>query len=163
MELNPSKNRTENGGKGKGFLSVKGLIVYVITGLITFAALYAYNYSSNGIMRDLIIAVDKFGITEVASAEKRRVALIKQLNIPFEKKLVLMKRNVFMGAKREMVQLALGNPRMAGKSQGKNGGQVEQWIYYLAHDNRPTILEFSNNELISAYRGSNIDFQFARR
>jgi hypothetical protein len=163
MELNPRKEEDNNNHKPKRRLPVKGLIAYMLAGLLTFGGLYTYQHSDSHAMRDLIITLDKFGITEIAAQERSRIQNIKRLNIPYEKKLVLMNRNVFMGANKQMVFLALGNPRMAGKNVSKSGANVEQWIYYMANDNRPTILEFTNNELISAYRGSNIDFQFARR
>lgn len=100
----------------------------------------------------LIVKVDVFGISDMASNERQRLAQIRALEIPFEQKKVLMERNIFMGANRDMVFLALGNP-----NEAKKKGDSERWVYYFKDDQRPTVLEFKDGSLVSAYKGSRLD------
>jgi hypothetical protein len=103
-------------------------------------------------IEQLIVKVDVFGLSDAASSERQRLAQIRALDIPFEQKKVLMERNIFMGASRDMVFLALGNPNEAKKTEGG-----ERWVYYFQDQQRPTVLEFKGSTLVSAFKGSKLD------
>ncbi len=130
--------------------------------LATTASLSYVNMRNPEIIQDLMVKVDVFGISEAASQERVRLNMIRQLDIPFEKKKVLMERTIFIGATSQMVYLSLGNPDAAGKgetitSENQEDIIVQKWIYYLQNDSHPTVLEFHNDVLASAYKGSKID------
>lgn len=109
-------------------------------------------------MNDLIIAVDRFGITEVGALEQQRVRTINRLGITYEEKQVLIKRTVFLSATREMVYLALGDPVCVLQRKATNvEPATEYWVYYIEGDRKPTALAFQNNELISAGKASALD------
>lgn len=109
-------------------------------------------------MTDLIIAVDRFGITEVGAQEQQRVRTINRLGITYEEKQVLIKRTVFLSATREMVYLALGDPVcVLQRSAAAAEPATEYWVYYIEGDRKPTALAFQNNELISAGKASALD------
>lgn len=109
-------------------------------------------------MNDLLISVDRFGITEVGALEQQRVHTINRLSITYEEKQVLIKRTVFLSATREMVYLALGDPvcvlqRPAAAAEPA----TEYWVYYIEGDRKPTALAFQNNELVNAGKASALD------
>lgn len=117
---------------------------------------YAYlSVSHPEMARELLIAMDKFGITNTGRDEQLRIAQINALPIAYEKKQVLINRTVFLGADTGMVYLALGNPRETQRAKVK-GQKTEAvlLIYHFSDDKRPTILQFENDKLTSAYKGS---------
>lgn len=137
-------------------------LVYIFIALITAGGLSYVHTSDPEALDDLLVHIDVLGITPAAQQEQERQAQIRALDIPYEKKKVLMERTVFMGASRQMVFLALGEPKTAryvkGKQAHANGKNVtEQWIFFFKGDARPTVLEFEKETLVSAYKGSNID------
>lgn len=109
-------------------------------------------------MKDLIISVDRFGITEVGALEQKRVRTINRLPITYEEKQVLVQRTVFLSATREMVYLALGAPVCRLQSpKTATEPATEYWIYYIEGDRKPTKLAFQNNELMNAGKISALD------
>lgn len=109
-------------------------------------------------MQDLIIAVDRFGITEVGATEQQRVRTINRLGITYEEKQVLIQRTVFLSATRDMVFLALGDPVcVLQKPATKTEAAFEYWVYYIEGDRKPTKLAFQNNELVTAGKASALD------
>lgn len=109
-------------------------------------------------MKDLIISVDHFGITEVGALEQKRVRTINRLSITYEEKQVLIQRTVFLSATREMVYLALGAP-VCRLQSAKTASEpaTEYWVYYIEGDRKPTKLAFQNNELVTAGKSSALD------
>lgn len=109
-------------------------------------------------MKNLLISIDRFGITTVGAAEQQRVRTINRLRITYEEKQVLIKRTVFLGATREMVYLALGDPVCVLQvPQTAQQPSTEAWIYYIDGDRRPTQLSFQSNELVGAGKTSALD------
>lgn len=108
-------------------------------------------------MKDLIITVDRFGITDVGALEQKRVRTINRLSITYEEKQVLIQRTVFLSATREMVYLALGDPVCVLQGKGADATPTEHWVYYIQGDRKPTMLSFQNNELVNAGKASALD------
>lgn len=110
-------------------------------------------------MKDLLISVDRFGITDVGAAEQQRVRSINRLRtITFEERQVLIQRTVFLGATREMVYLALGDPVCVLQvPASRQQPAAEAWVYYIEGDRKPTQLLFQNNELMNAGKTSALD------
>ncbi len=118
---------------------------------------YMENYQPE-LMTNLLLQVDVFGFTKVAAQEQERLGKIKDLDIPYEEKQVLVNRTVFMGATRDMVKLALGEPKKVVEKMWEEKKVVlTYYVYYLPNDNRPTILVFQEDKLINAYKGSALD------
>lgn len=107
-------------------------------------------------MHELIISVDRFGITDAGAQEQNRIRLINRLSITYEEKQVLINRTVFLSATREMVLLALGQPVCAFKTEA-TASAPEYWIYYIRNETKPTQLEFVENQLVSATKISALD------
>lgn len=110
-------------------------------------------------MKDLLISVDRFGITDVGAAEQQRVRTINRLrSITYEERQVLIQRTVFLGATREMVYLALGDPVCVLQVPAtRQQPASEAWVYYIEGDRKPTQLLFQNNELMNAGKTSALD------
>lgn len=138
------------------------LITYISIALVTAGGLSYVNQTDPEALTDLMVHVDVFGITPQASQERERQSQIRALDLPYEKKKVLLERTVFLGATRQMVTLALGQPKDAqkvGKEKRSDGKNVtERWVYYFKDDPRPTVLEFEKETLASAFKGSNLDY-----
>lgn len=139
------------------------LITYISIALVTAGGLSYVNQTNPEALTDLMVHVDVFGITPQASQEKERQYQIRMLTIPYEKKKVLLERTVFLGATRQMVVLALGEPKEAQKiteHEKRPDGKIinERWVYYFKDDPRPTVLEFEKDSLASAFKGSNLDY-----
>jgi len=131
------------------------LLLVTILGVIYFGY-DSYSRSHPHEMERFWIAIDGFGFTEAARREGERIEKINDLDIPYEKKQVLIQRNVFMGASTYMVQLALGRPQSAPTKSG-----YVYLVYYLENDHRPTIFIFQKDVLVKAYKGSASDFNKA--
>lgn len=109
-------------------------------------------------VEDLIIKVDRFGITEAGAIEQRRIYDINHLRITYEEKQVLIQRTVFLSATRDMVRLALGDPVCKLQSRATSSEPAtEYWVYYIEGDRKPTKLAFQNNELVNAGKASALD------
>jgi hypothetical protein len=109
-------------------------------------------------VEELIIKVDRFGITEAGAVEQARIREINRLRITYEEKQVLIQRTVFLNATRDMVSLALGDP-MCKLQRAARGAEpaTEYWVYYIEGDRKPTMLAFQNNELVNAGKASALD------
>ncbi len=127
------------------------IILFLSFGMVTVLQSYRPE-----ILDKLLISVDVFGISTPARDEQQRQSRINALAITYEEKQVLIKHTVFLGASTDMVRLALGEPNRQRVVSGQNS-VVEDLIYYLSGDKRPTILELNNNKLEKAYKGSTID------
>lgn len=141
---------------------IRLLAIIIIAGLTTASLSYVKTTNPEA-LDELLVHIDVLGITKVASIERERINMIRNLDIPFEQKKVLMERTIFMGASRQMVVLALGQPKGATRLSGKPSPQnpelkpTERWVYYFKGDQRPTVLDFEKDTLVSAYKGSAID------
>jgi hypothetical protein len=141
----------------RGNSAVK-LIIFLAIVATAFGATYAIAQAFPDKMKDLIIAVDRFGITDVGALEQKRVNKINRLPITYEEKQVLIKRTVFLNATREMVYLALGDPVcIAQTARTATEPASEHWVYYIEGDRKPTRLSFQNNELVNAGKASALD------
>ena len=105
----------------------------------------------------LILTLDIFGVSFDTEEDKQRASKIELLPISSEKKELIRNRSIFMEAAPHMVKLALGKPRLSQNSISPTSGkEVLMWMYHFKADKRPTILEFEDNKLSSAYKISNI-------
>jgi hypothetical protein len=134
------------------------LLLYTFLAVTVYVTLFYLETYQPEMLTNLLIQVDVFGLTRAASMEQDRLAHINGLSIPYEEKKVLISRTVFMGATREMVKLALGEPRKAVERMW-DGKQImlTYYIYFLPDDKRPTILVFQEDKLVNAYKGSALD------
>lgn len=132
------------------------LFATISLGTATYAGL-----KHPGMVKELIIKIDTLGITTLGAAEQKRVAEIRTLPIPYEKRAVLIDRTIFMGADARMVYLAIGAPRsraaITKTSVGGTPTNAEQWYYHFDEDKRPTILEFEDGILTSARKVSVVE------
>lgn len=136
------------------------LLSVLIIAIMTTAGLTYVDRSNPEAIKDLLLHIDVLGITPEGARERDRLTAIETLPIPYEQKKVLMERTVFMGASPEMVRLALGAPKESQQGSRVHMGtriSQERWIFYFKDDQRPTILEFENSVLISAYKSSALD------
>lgn len=129
------------------------IIVYLGLMVSIFAFFLYLQIYRPSFVKELILAIDVFGVTEVGTAEQQRLDAINKLSITYEEKQVLINKTVFLGASPQMVALALGQP-----SEQKQAPAENIYIYYLPDDPRPTILKFSRDKLVQAYKGSALDF-----
>lgn len=141
---------------------MKKFIPHLLIAILTMGSVIYMDRLQPAAMESLLMKIDTFGITSVGAKEKLRVAQIKSLPITYEQKQVLIGRTIFMGANTTMVFLALGNPRSASATPEDAATQrpkIDKWVYYFSGDKRPTVLEFENSVLTSAYKGSVLDVQ----
>lgn len=131
-----------------------GYIGIAITG---FLAVVMLSYFAPELYRRMVITVDVLSVTEEARYERTRVATIMNLPIRYEQKQVLVEHKVFMGATPDMAQLALGAAHHISTAVQPNGVPRLVLHFYLQGDARPTVLEFENNALVNAYKGSSLD------
>lgn len=150
--------RADTNNRRGGKTAVLRLVVFLCLVLLCAGGGYWAANKFPDKMNDLIIAVDRFGITEVGALEQQRVRTINRLNITYEEKQVLIKRTVFLSATREMVYLALGDP-VCVLQRAATGTEpaTEYWVYYIEGDRKPTALAFQNNELVTAGKASALD------
>lgn len=106
-------------------------------------------------------AVDRFlkkydiiGVTGAGQDEKSRLYTINNLPIPFEQRETLKNGQIFIGATKEMIRLAVGEP--AKKPTIDASGQ-EKWVYFFSENSRPTYLYFENDKLVNAAKGTTLD------
>lgn len=138
---------------------IKHVIGYMLVTIIVAGGALYLNSAHPEMVKALLLKVDTLGITSVGAKEQKRVARIKSLPIPYEKKQVLIDRTVFMGASNLMVYLALGEPKSTSKAAKveTQPAKVERWVYHFTADKRPTVLEFEDGVLVSAYKASKVD------
>ena len=127
--------------------SLTPLLLIIIT--IVYIALFQQEFVS-----DFLKKYDFIGVSETGQAEKQRLYRINNLDIPFEQRQALKQGTVFLGATKEMVVLALGNPY--GKPEHVAGGQ-EKWVYFFQESTRPTYLFFEGEKLVNATKGTTLD------
>lgn len=139
-------------------LPIKQLVIVTIIVGVVVGGIYLFSIIFPDHMRSLLISVDRLGITEVGAAEQRRVRTINRLPITYEEKQVLISRTVFLGASREMVYLALGDPVCVWREEAKSKEPgIEYWVYYIENNRKPTQLAFQSNELTGAGMASALD------
>lgn len=145
-----------SGSKSSVFIKLAIFLVIVVLGA---GGSYFIATAFPDKVKDLLIAVDRFGITEVGATEQKRVRTINRLEgITFEERQVLIRRTVFLGASREMVYLALGEPVCILQTpRTQQQAASEAWVYYIEGDRKPTQLVFQNNELLNAGKTSALD------
>ena len=97
---------------------------------------------------------DFLGFSETGQAEKNRQYLINNLPIPFEQRQALKQGTVFLGATKQMVELALGKPH--GTPEQMSDG-TEKWVYFFQDSSRPTYLYFQQDKLANATKGTTLD------
>lgn len=154
---NESPTRIAAPGANKTVALLKILAFFT---LVAMAAWFSYSIAQRfpAEAKNLLIAVDRLGITAVGAAEQARIYHINHMPITFEEKRVLIERTVFLGATREMVELALGTPVCRLETPAYKGqAAMEHWVYYIERDRKPTKLSFQNNELTTAAKASALD------
>ncbi|MGB1540473.1 MAG: hypothetical protein ACPG80_05885 [Rickettsiales bacterium] len=145
------------GHKGSNKLPTHLIITAVMT-FIMVGSILLLIYFFPSQFRSLLLAIDRFGVTEVGAQEQQRVRTINKLPITYEEKQVLINRTVFFGATQQMVVLALGQPFCSLNTQATvDQPPTEYWVYYIAGDVKPTRLSFQNDVLIAAGKQSALD------
>ncbi len=126
------------------------LIVFLVVAMLVLGGLIAVKELQPTTFQSLLLT---FNIAPNAKEEKARLDRIALLAISEEKKNILRNKTIFLGASTIMVELALGNPinRLAYEQVSP---RVDRWIYHFADDSRPTVLEFHDNKLASAFKVS---------
>lgn len=136
------------------------LFIYITCLLLGFLAIVAYGSLDGDTTRRLMRDLDVFGVSQAAVQERTRVTTIMALPITYERKQALVDNKVFMGATPGMVALALGRPKSERLREGSESApSLRVWYMYLAGESRPTVLEFEQDVLVKAYKGSAIDVQ----
>lgn len=139
-------------------LFIISLIVLMFSGTMATAYVQTHNPA---MIKELLITVDLFGISQVASDEKKRTLVISKLDIPFEKRDALKKRTIFLGATKEMTVLALDQPKNIYKQNDpQKGSDTDIWVYFFENDTKPTLLYFQDNVLITAEKGSVLNLNY---
>lgn len=135
-----------------------GVVLLCIIALGTLA-FYSVASAYPKQMTGFLIAIDRFGITQVGAIEQDRIRKINRLPITYEEKQILIKRTVFFGATRDMVTLALGEPSCFENEDARAAGAEarEGWLYFIDGESKPTLLAFQNNTLVSAGKTSALD------
>lgn len=138
----------------------KWLTLLVLAGG-SFAAVVWLGQSNPEQLNRVIITVDIFGWSDQTALERGRVKEIMDLPIEYEKKQALVARTVFIGASEKMVALALGNPRKTATLPHTPEGREARivWQYHFAGDPKPTLFEFEEGKLMTAYTASALDVQ----
>lgn len=152
-----NQQQAEEIPRRRGEFLIKFAIILLIMALTAGVGFWlAHRFPDK--VEDLIIKIDRFGITEVGATEQKRIRDINRLPITYEEKQVLIQRTVFLSATRDMVSLALGNPvcRLQSSASGSEPA-TEYWVYYIEGDRKPTKLAFQNNELVNAGKASALD------
>lgn len=120
------------------------LLILMIGGIFALKTLQPSTYSS------LML---KFDLAADSKEEVARINRINLLPISSEKKEILTNRTIFLGATTGMTELALGTPIQVYEYPDHTP-RVDRWVYYFADDSRPTVLEFQDRKLTSAYKVS---------
>lgn len=139
--------------KKKGFKFGPALSALTPFILIIATIIYISAFQKEAV-NDFLKKYDILGFSEVGKFEKARLYRINNLNIPFEQRQALKHGTVFLGATKEMVALALGEP--AGPSEKMADG-TEKWVYFFQDSSRPTYLFFEKDVLVNAAKGTTLD------
>lgn len=138
--------------RGASASSITQIILFMIAVFLSFGSAYWFATTYPDKMREILIVVDRFGITEVGSVEQNRIRAINTLpGVTYEERQVLIDRTVFLSASSDMVTLALGNP-MCKKivPVSKDYPETHYWIYFIEGDGKPTRLAFQEGKLVAA-------------
>ncbi len=128
----------------------KFLILFISLFVIVLGGMFLLNALQPQALSSILIA---FNMKPTTQEEQQRLAKIDILPISKEKKTLLRNNTIFMGASTVMVRLALGEP--LGQENGETPEvSYERWLYHFDDDHRPTILEFQEHKLTSAYKVS---------
>lgn len=124
------------------------LIVFLVLSMLVLGGMIAVKELQPTAFQSLLLA---FNIAPNAKEEKARLDRIALLAISEEKKNILRNKTIFLGASTTMVELALGVPinRLAYEQVSP---RVDRWVYHFADDSRPTVLEFHDYKLASAFK-----------
>ena len=153
---------------------LRALPYIVVTVMVYILLIYMQDYQPEE-LNALIIRIDVFGLTKISKYEHYREDKIKRLSgIGATEKEILLNRTVYLGATAEMVEYALGPPKLLFKDKDTNPMHRLFYVYFLVGDKRPTVFEFSCNTpsvddcksadnksifvLSKAYKKSTIDF-----
>lgn len=126
------------------------LLPYMLLMVIIYGVLFYTQKYQPELVNKLFINIDIIGVTEIAKKENERLYEIRNLNLTYPEKQVLMNHTVFIGATKEMVKLAIGEPK---KEIWKNDKLY--YVYYLPGDSRPTLLVFNYDKNGDKYKLSN--------
>lgn len=132
-------------------LTILSRVAPILLIIITIAYL---SFFQKEIVSKFMQQYDVIGISEAGRMEKTRVYQINNLPIPFEQRQALKQGTIFMGASKQMVYLALGNP---ASQPEKDGSGNEKWVYFFKDNSRPTYLFFHNDKLVNAAKGTTLD------
>ncbi|MCH2548125.1 MAG: hypothetical protein MK052_11025 [Alphaproteobacteria bacterium] len=158
MPYTPEADQQNATGTARRNGFVIKFVTLIILLLITTGTTYWVASKYPDKVSDLIISIDRFGITDVGALEQKRIRTINRLAVTYEEKQVLIQRTVFLNATREMVYLALGDPMCVLQTPAtKSEPAIESWVYYIEGERKPTKLAFQNNELTSAGKASALD------
>ncbi len=125
-------------------LSLCFLLILLFGGVLSLKLIQPEAYQS------LMLA---FEFKPNSKEEKMRLDKIRLLPISDEKKRILTNHTIFLGASLNMTELALGTP-IQTLEYPDHTPRVDRWVYYFADDSRPTVLEFHDRKLVSAYKVS---------
>ena len=138
----------------------KSMIIPLSVGVIFFTAIIgALQFQRSGTVEQL--GLDKLAsqVQGLSPEEQERRAYINRLPITQEKKDFLINRQIFLGAGRHMVVVAIGKPMRRRDMRTTPGEAIEAWVYHFDDQYRPTILEFDQFKLIKAYKVSAIEVE----
>jgi hypothetical protein len=153
MELTMDRALEDIDGKPKintRIISILGNFAPII--LILLTAFYVMIFQQDAV-GGLLKKYDFIGVSETGRAEKYRLYQINNLPIPFEQREAIKSGSIFLGATRQMVLLAIGQP----SEKATNEGALERWVYYLNQSSRPTYLFFKADKLVDAQKGTTLD------
>ncbi len=126
------------------------IMIFLILFAITLGVLLGLREFKPATFHSIMIT---FELTPNAEQEKARLDKIRLLAISDEKKQILINRTIFLGASTKMVQLALGDP-INTQNFEEYSPPITRWVYHFADDSRPTVLEFHDGKLDSAFKVS---------
>lgn len=130
------------------------IMPYMLVMLITFGIAFWLAQVRPDLRNNVVLAIDIFSISELATQEKQRVSTIKLLKISSEQKEALVNKTVFIGCTKEMVQLALGAPRSLEHDEKSR----DIWVYYLGDEKRATKFAFdAEGKLVEAFKASAVE------
>jgi len=151
----PAKQKV-NFNVGTSGKAIGKFLTYTIVIAASFCGMFYILMYQPRFFDELLLQVDRMGVTPIGENEKKRIAEINTLPITYEEKQVLLNRTVFLGATMPMVVLALGEPN-AGKRVNGNPDEDIVLVYQFKDDARPTLLTFKDGKLTQAAKGSALD------
>jgi hypothetical protein len=121
--------------------------------LIILTIIYIATFQKEAV-DDFLKKYDFLGLSQTGQAEKQRLYQINNLPIPFEQRQALVQGTVFLGATKQMVELALGQPSSSPQQMADG---TEKWVYFFQDSSRPTYLFFEKDKLANAAKGTTLD------